>query len=113
MKDIRELLQQIIDQSKDEEATFLYGFEDSSDSDPSWKAVVSFSRKDVSPVIVAAKTKRRLKLELKRYLDGEDVKDIIIRYHQAQIELEQKAIRFHEGLIRDRLEGTPSELPTE
>lgn len=112
MKDVEDLLNQIIEQSGDTDAQWLWGMECSSETEPGWKATVKFTKAGVGPVVMAARTKRGLKKELQRYLDGEEVKDINIRYCQAQIELEQQAIRFYENLIND-YESPPSELPTE
>lgn len=112
MKDVEELLKKIIAQSGDKDASYLYGVEYSSETEPGFKALVRFTKEGVSPVIVAAGTKRRLKNELERYLAGDDVKDINIRYHLGQIDLERQAIRFHENLIND-YEDTHTKLPTE
>lgn len=113
MKDVEQLLRKIIEQSGDNDAQFLYGVEFSSETDdPGWKALVRFTKDGVSPVIVAAPNKAKLKKELQRYLDGDDVKDINIRYHQGQIDLELQAVRFHQNLIKE-YESPSGELPSE
>lgn len=110
MKDVEELLRKIIKQANDEDASYICGVEYSNDTDPDYKALVRFTKEGVSPVMVAAKTKRQLKKELNNYLNGDTTKDVNIRFHEAQIELEQKSIRFHRDCIHD-YEHPPTELP--
>ena len=112
MKRIEALLKKIRKQAKDKDATYLYGVEYSSNTKPGYKAMVRFTKHGVPPVIFAADTEDKLEDSILEYLGGEDVKDINIRYHQEQIELERQAIRFHENLIKDYA-NPHTELPTE
>lgn len=110
MKDIEVLLKEIIRQAKDKDAQYLYGVEYSSETDPGYKALVRFTKS--APVIFAASSKRGLKKSIKEFINGAEKKDVNIRYHLEQIELEKKSIRFHENLIHD-YENPSGELPTE
>lgn len=101
MKDVEELLKKIVKKSKDKNAIYLYGVEYSSNTAPGFKAMVRFSKDNVPSFAVAAKTKRQLKKEIQAYIDGDDVKNVNIRYHLAQIDLEEQAIRFHKNAIKD------------
>lgn len=110
MKDVEALLLKIIEKAQDKEAKYLYGIEYSSDSKPGYKALVRFSKGDVKPIMFAGNTKRELKKGITDYLEGKEIKPVTIMFHEAQIELEKAAIRFHERRISDYENGTYSEL---
>lgn len=101
MKDIEELLKAIIKKVKDKDASYIYGVEYSSTTKPGFKALVRFSKRDVQPVMFAASTKRSLKKSISNYLSGDQIKHVTLMYHEAQIELEEGAIRYHENRIEE------------
>lgn len=109
MTDVEQLIKKVTKKMKDKQAKYLYGYEFSSDSTPSYKAMIRFSKDGVPAVVFAAKTKRELKKQITEYLMGAEAKDINIRYHEAQIELEQEAIRFHQKAMEE-YESTYSKL---
>lgn len=101
MKDIEDLLKEIGVKAEDNEIKYLYGVEYSSDSNTGWKALVRFSKDGVAPVVFSETSKSNLKAALKRYISGDELKDVITMYHLGQIELEKEAIRFHEAAIKE------------
>lgn len=111
MKDVEDLLKQVLKKAKDKDGKYLWGIEYSSDAKPGFKALVRFSKDGVQPIMFAGNTKRQLKKQLQDYLDGKEIKPVTVLFHEAQIELERSAIRFHERRIEDYENGTYSELP--
>lgn len=105
MKDIEDLIKKIIKKSKDKDATYLYGVEYSNNYDPAYRCVIRFTKEGVTPVVIGTTSKRELKKTLKSVLDGGEVKDIIIRYHEAQIQNISSGIRFHRKAIEDYENG--------
>lgn len=101
MKDVEELINKIIKKSNDKEATYLYGVEYSHNTDPAFRCVIRFTKDGVPPVIVGTTSKKELKKTLQSVLKGSEVKDVNMRYHEAQIELQKQAMRFHEKMLRD------------
>lgn len=101
MKEVERLLKQIIKKSGDKEAKYFYGVEHSQDAGPDYRARIVPSKAGVEPLLAGANTEEGLVGQLKAYLNGTDIKDIVIQYCEGQIELANKSIKFHEGLIRD------------
>lgn len=101
MKDVEDLIKKIIKKSKDKDATYLYGVEYANNYDPAYRCVIRFTKEGVTPVVIGTTSKRELKKTLKSVLDGEEVKDVIIRYHEAQIQNISSGIRFHRKAIED------------
>lgn len=101
MKDVENLIKKIIKKSKDKEANYLYGVEYANDSDPAFRCVIRFSKEGVTPVVIGTTSKRELKKTLQSILDGAEVKDVVVMYHEAQINNIGSAIRFHRKAIED------------
>lgn len=102
MKDIEELIKEIVKQSKDKDAHYYYGCEYSNDYEkPLYKVYIGFSKQGVEPVMVSGDSKANIKRTLKDYLNNNDVKEVTLRYYKSEISTHEKAIRFLNSKIKE------------
>lgn len=98
MKQIEKLLKQIVKISKDKQAQYWWGVEFSNHTVPDYKARLLYSKR-LESVIFAADSPEKLCKKLEQFIETGNVKDAVIAYFEAQIELEKEAIKTHLRLI--------------
>lgn len=100
MKEIEQLLKKIKKISKDKQAQYWWGVEFSDHAKPDYKARLLYSKR-LESVIFAADSPEKLCQKLQQFIDSGNVKDAVVAYLEAQIQLEKSAIRTHENLIKE------------
>lgn len=100
MEKVEKLLKKIVRLSKDKEAMYWWGVEFSDHTKPDYKARVLYSKR-LESVIFAADSVDKLCEKIKVFIKNGNVKDAVVAYFEAQIELEKSAIKTHERLIQE------------
>lgn len=100
MKEIEQLLKQIIKTSKDKQAQYWYGVEFCGHNKPDYRARILFSKR-MESALFAATTLPKLKEKIKIFIDSGNVKSSVVQYAEEQIKQLYDEIKFHENLIKD------------
>jgi hypothetical protein len=100
MKEVERMLKEIIKVSKDKQAQYWYGVEFCGHNKPDYRARILYSKR-LESVLFGADSLPKLKEKIKRYIDNGNVKDSVIAYCEAQIELSKNDIRFNLNLIKE------------
>lgn len=100
MKEVEELLKEIIRLSKDKQAQYWYGVEFSGHTKPDYRARILFSKR-VESALFAATSLPKLKEKIRLFIDNGNVKDSVITYAATQIKALKDEIRFHENLVKE------------
>lgn len=100
MKEVEELLKEIIRISKDKQAQYWYGVEFSGHNKPDYRARILFSKR-IESALFAATSLPKLKEKIKLFIDNGNVKDSVVSYAETQIKALKDEIHFHENLIKD------------
>lgn len=100
MKEIEELLKQIIKTSKDKQAQYWYGVEFCGHNKPDYRARILFSKR-MESALFASTSLPKLKEKVKLFIDNGNVKDSVVSYAEEQIKTLKSEILFHENLIKD------------